>query len=182
MLDFSSVFSGEQRYSDVVGGITTSDLPRLSNEILDAVEERLNGLTDGDVTYVSRDPTPDDPEANGWTIGHVVVHLTAGLEESAALGATLARGVEIEGRSRYEMPSQSVTTVQQVRDRLAESRRMVLGYLGVWPDAPHLDISHTQVEFFGPMDAIGVHLMGYMHATMHLNHLVEIRRQAAVSQ
>jgi len=178
MLEFSSVFSGEQQYSDLMKGITTADLPRLSNEILDAVDDRLDGLTDADVTFVSRDPNPDDLEAEGWTIGHVIVHLTAGLEESAALGATLARGVEITGRSRYESPWETVTTERQVRERLAECRRMVLGYLGVWPDLPHLDMSHTQVEFFGPMDAIGVHLMGYMHATMHLNHLAEIRRQA----
>jgi len=179
MLDFTPVFSGDQTYAEVVAGITADDLPRLTNEILDAVENRLDGMTDAEVTFVPRDPTPDDPETEGWTIGHVVVHLTAGLEEPAALGATLARGVEITGRSRYETPWETMATVEDVRARLSESRKIALGYLGAWPDAPHLDNTHTQVERFGPMNAIGIHLMGYMHATMHLKQLQEIRRQAA---
>jgi len=179
MLDFSKVFTGEQTYADVVAGLTPADLPRLTTEILDAVEARLEGISDPDVVFVPRDPTPDDPETEGWTIGHVIVHLTAGLEESASLGATLARGVEVTGRSRYESPWESITTAAAVRSRLAESRNMALGFLTVWPEAPHLDNTYTRVERFGPMDAVGVHLMGYMHATMHLNQLQEIRRQAA---
>jgi hypothetical protein len=40
-----------------------------------------------------------------WTLGHVIVHITASAEESAFLAAELARGVHRRtGRSRFEVP------------------------------------------------------------------------------
>lgn len=43
-----------------------------------------------------------------WNLGHVIVHTMASAEESAALAAELARGVEYHGRSRYEVPWETV--------------------------------------------------------------------------
>lgn len=182
MLPFHKLYAGEMSFDQVVAGVTPADLVARTNEIYDAVEAPLSELRDDEVVFVPGDPTPDDPEAEGWTIGHVIVHLTAGCEETAAFGLTLARGVEITGRMRYESPWEGVTTAEQVWERLRESRRMVLAMLSAWPDVPHLEMTHTQISRLGPMDAVGLHLCGYMHATMHLNQLAEIRRQAAAAR
>jgi DinB superfamily len=179
MLDFSPVFTRQKFVSEVIAGITAADLPALTTEIYDAFDSRLEGLTDTEATFVAQDPTEDDPEAEGWNVAHVIVHLTAGLEEWAAVGATLARGVEVTGRSRYETPWEAITTAEQVHQRMAESRRISFGYLSVWPDEPHLDTLQSLVNFFGSQNAVASHLNGYMHATMHLTHIGEIRRQAA---
>jgi len=109
-------------------------------------------------------------------LAHVVVHLTAGLEENAAQASTLARGAEITGRPRYETDWESVTTVEQVQQRLAESRRITFGFLETWPDAPHLDATYEH-PFFGELTALTYHLAGINHAKGHLAQLAEIRRQ-----
>src|ERR1035437_766786 len=106
----------------------------------------IKNAEDGDVAFV-----PDDPEANdtfasqaedvglSWTLGHVVVHTTASSEESAALALVLARGLPVEGRSRSEVPWEQVRTLEFIRHRIEESRRMRLAMLAAWPDEPHLD-------------------------------------------
>ena len=52
--------------------------------------------------------------------------------------ADLARGVAFHGRSRSEVPWETVTTIAQCRARLEESRRMRLASLDMWPDQPYL--------------------------------------------
>jgi hypothetical protein len=64
------------------------------------------------------------------TLAHVIVHTTASAEESRLSGGRDARGVPNHGRSRYEVPWQSVTTIDQCRHRLEESRRMASGKPG----------------------------------------------------
>ena len=168
-------------FNVVVEGIAASALPGFTVEIYDAIDRRLEGLTDHEAAFIAKDPTEDDSDAEGWNVAHVIAHLTALLEEWAATGATLARGIDVTGRARYETPWQALTTAAHVQQRMAESRRISFGYLSAWPDVPHLDTVQNFVQFVGPQNAIGSHLMGYMHATMHLNHIGEIRRQAAES-
>lgn len=131
---------------------------------------------DAAVVVVATDPAEDG--APGWTLGHVIVHLTAGLEENAGRAATLARGAEVTGRPRYETPWEEVTTAAQVRQRLAESRRMTHAFLDAWPDAPHQDNMHEH-PYFGPTNAVAYHILGITHGRGHLAQLEEIRRQAA---
>ena len=181
MLDFSSVFTRQQSIAEVLADVAVADLPAHTAAIYDAFDEQLVGLTDDEATFIAKDPTDEDPDADGWNIAHVVVHFTAGLDEWAATAAALARGVKVTERSRYETPWESVRTAAHVHGRMVESRRMTLGYLGVWPDEPDLDNQQTLVEFFGAQNAIATHLLGYMHATLHLKHIPEIRRQAAVA-
>ena len=159
-----------------VAGIDRGDLRALTVELYDRLEELTAGLDDRAVVFVPDDPDGDPDGDPGWTLGHVVAHLTAGLEEGAAQGCTLARGAEITGRPRFETPWEEVTTAAQVRQRLAESRRMVLAFLAAWPDAPHLGNLHEH-PFFGPMDAVSHHAMGINHARGHLAQVAEIRRQ-----
>lgn len=190
MLDFSAVKSGSQSFADMAAGLTKADLYRLTNEMIDVMYEIVVDAVDADVTFVPVDPNANDtfgkPEEAtlAWTLGHVVVHATASSEESAALALVLARGLPVEGRSRYETPWESVTSIAQVRQRLEESRRMRQAMLDAWPDEPHLDTIMTY-SFFpqaGELNAIGRFILGLYHDADHLDQLREIVRQASAAR
>jgi len=176
--DFASIAEGRQSYADLTATLDHPTLVSATTALIDVLASIIAGATDHAVTFVPRDPDLKEDAGEAYTLGHVIVHLTAGLEESAARGLTLARGVEGEGRSRYETPWETVKTAAQVHARLAESKRMTLAMLSAWPDAPHLDLSIITVPHFGPMNAIGVHTLGLLHASSHLEQLREIMRQA----
>jgi hypothetical protein len=117
------------------------------NEYLDWLRTLVQEFNDEQLTFEPVDKTADDPFATSadeahiaWTLAHLVLHVTASLEEGAAFSSLLARGVPIGGRLRYEPEWRSTTTQQQVLQRIDESRRMVLAYLDTWPDQPHLDV------------------------------------------
>ena len=97
------------------------------------------------------------PEEVGlsWTLGHVVVHTAASSEESAALALVLARGLAVEGRSRYKVPWERALTVAFIRHRIEESRRMRLAMLAAWPDEPHFDNFYAPYEGRRPMNSPG---------------------------
>ena len=101
MLDFTPVRTQKQTMAQLADGLTTADLRQLTNEMVDAMLGIIAESTDADVTADILDPQANDtfaatPDAVGlsWTLGHVIVHTTASAEESAALAADLARGVE----------------------------------------------------------------------------------------
>lgn len=185
MLDFSLVRSRHLTVGELVDGLTIDDLRDLTNEMIDYQLELIAGCDDADVTFVPEDPAAEDKyaadeaEVNlAWTLGHVIVHVTASSEEKAFLAAELARGVDREGRSRYETPWQTVTTIAQVRDRLEESRRMRLASLDVWPDAPDLSLTVNYRWLRGEMNAIARYTLGLLHDDDHLEQIAEIVRQA----
>ena len=105
MLDFNPVRKKELTMNQLVADLGLDDFRRLTNEMVDAVLGMMADCVDTDVTFV-----PDDPDAHdtfaadeadvdlAWTLGHVVVHITASSEETAAIAAELARGVEFNGR------------------------------------------------------------------------------------
>jgi DinB superfamily len=157
--------------------------------MIDTILARIDGCRDEDVCFVPVDPKANDmPAANpedvnlAWTLGHVIVHTTASSEESAFLAAELARGVPFHGRSRSEVPWQTVTTFAQCRQRLEESRRMRITSLEVWPDAPHLDLV---IEPWpgAPLivNAVGRFVVGLLHDYSHLGQIAEIVRQARLT-
>jgi hypothetical protein len=185
MLDFIAVREGRISYTELVADLTLDDLRDLTNEMIDAVLELIADCVDADVIFTPEDPHAHDPFAAtpeevdlAWNLGHVIVHITASSEESAAIAAELARGVNHHGRSRYEVPWQTVTTVAQCRQRLEESRRMQLASLGMWPDEPHLDNVYELWSDAPPVNATGRFILGLMHADDHLDHIAEIVRQA----
>jgi hypothetical protein len=184
MLDFEPVRQGKQTLADLARDLSPADLHRLTDEMVDTVLSIIEGVTAADVVFVPEDPAANDAfgkaeEANlAWTLGHVVVHAAASSEEAAALSSRLARGIEIEGRSRYETDWQTVRSVAQVRQRLEESRRMRHAFLNTWPDEAHLDVMYTGFATLGPMNAIGRFLLGLMHEDSHLEQMREIIRQA----
>lgn len=185
MLDFSPVQRQEKTLGELAAELDRHDLARLTNEMVDTMLAMIANCTDADVTFVPVDPDAYDPAAETaveedmpWTLGHVIVHTTASAEESAFLAAELARGVEFHGRSRYEVPWETVTTIAQCRERLEESRRMRLATLDVWPDEPHLE----NVQLFGrrqvPLNPVARFLSGLWHDTNHLGQIEAIIHQA----
>ncbi len=173
---------------DLIVGLTVDDLRRLTDEMVDTMLEMIAQSTDEDVTFTPQDANADDAYALdederglAWTLGHVIAHTTASAEESAALAAELARGVEYHGRSRAEVPWRQVTTVAQCRARLQESRRMRLASLEMWPDAPHLDNVYVTARgsVIGPVKRF---VLGLSHDDVHLEQIAEIVRQAKAAR
>jgi hypothetical protein len=184
VLDFGPVHRREAAIQDLAAGLDRNDLARLTNEMCDLQLAAIKDAHDEDVVVV-----PDDPDANdtfaarpedvglSWTLGHVVVHTTASSEESAALALVLARGLAVEGRSRYEVPWEQARTVAFIRHRIEESRRMRLALLDAWPDEPHLDNFYSPYEKRPPMNAVGRFLGGLAHDDSHLAQMVKIMGQ-----
>jgi hypothetical protein len=185
MLDFYAVREGQVSIEELVEGLTRQDLADLTDEMIDAMLDQIQDCVDRDVTFEPVDRAAHDPYASdpadvdlAWNLGHVIVHVTASAEESAFLAAELARGVENHGRSRYEVPWQSMTSMAGCRQRLKESRRMRVGSLGMWPDPAFLDNGYRPWEGAPEVNAVGRFVLGLMHDDSHLEQLAEIVRQA----
>jgi hypothetical protein len=185
MLDFGPVHRQEKTSQELAAGLTPEDLAKLTEEMCDLQLEAIRDAVDEDVDFV-----PDDPDANdtfaarpedvdiSWTLGHVVVHTTASSEESAALALTLARGLPVDGRSRYEVGWEGVNSAAYIRERIEESRRMRLAMLSAWPDEPHLDNFYSPSEGRPPINALGRFVSGLSHDASHLGQLRKIMAQA----
>lgn len=188
-MDFDALDEKRLTMNQLVAGLSQEDLARATHELIDSVLTSLEGCDDADVQFVPADPGATDAYASDsadvhlpWTLGHVVVHVTASVEESAALAAEMARGVELHGRSRCEVPWQTVTTLAQCRQRLAESRRMCIASLAMWPDAPHLENRTTPWPAMGEIDARGRFAIGLWHGWNHQEQIAEIVRQAKAAR
>lgn len=147
---FERVRAREVTLATLVAEMTPQDLAQESDESIGRLEALLGDATDADIVFEPYDPEANDPAAAdpaevaiAWTVAHLIVHCTASSEENAALAAELARGVPMHGRSRWEVPWRLVTTVEQCRRRLAESRRMRLASLQMWPGSPPRDVDPT---------------------------------------
>lgn len=191
MLNFNAVREKNMTMADLVKDLTVADLRALTNEMIDTHLDIIKDATDADVVFVPVDPSANDTFASSaqdvniaWTLGHVVVHATASSEEGAALALNYARGLDIPGRSRYETPWESVTTIAQVRHRLEESRRMRLAMLDAWPDAPHYEVTFnvSWAPHYGTLNAIGRFVMGLSHEESHLDQLRDCVRQAKAAR
>ncbi|HET9999653.1 MAG TPA: DinB family protein [Ktedonobacteraceae bacterium] len=188
MLDFAPVRNRTTSLVNIAQDLTKEDLCALTNEMIDTMQEITTDAIDADVVFVPQDPEANDTfgipeEADlAWTLGHVIVHATASSEESAALALTLARGLPVDGRSRYETPWRAVHTVAQIRHRLEESRHMRLAMLDAWPDEPHLDVTYAPYPGRPPYNAIARFISGLYHDDAHLDQLREIMRQCRVAQ
>ncbi len=150
MIDFTPLQQRKMNLQAFAAQYSLNDLVQGSNDMIDTLLDLVADCVDADVTFVPYDPEAYDPYAEnpedahkGWTLGHIIAHTTASSEECCAHAATLARGVEVCGRNRYEVPWQQIRTVADVRQRLEESRRIRLAYLQAWPDQPHLEMTYT---------------------------------------
>jgi hypothetical protein len=185
MLDFGLVRRKEKTMQGLAEGLAPRDLAKLTDEMCDLQLRLIEGIDDEATWFV-----PDDPEAYdrwaarpedvnlSWTLGHVIVHATASSEEEAALALTLARGLPVNGRSRYEMPWHEANTAGTLRQRIEESRRMRLSMLAAWPSKPHLDVFYESAEGFPPVNAIGKFISGLSHDDAHLGQIGKIVAQS----
>jgi len=189
MLNFTPVRERTMTITDLCANLTVADLRMLTNEMVDTMLALIAGCTDADVVFQPVDPAADDPFAASaeeasiaWTLGHVLVHTTASAEESAFLAAEMARGVPNHGRSRYETPWESVTTIAQCRQRLQESRRIRLASLDLWPDAPHFELTYSPWRSAGEINCVARFVLGLYHDDDHLPQIAEIVRQAQAAR
>jgi len=192
MLDFTPLRNGDTTMADLTARLRVHDLRDLTNEMIDVQRAAIAESSDADVTFVPADPSANDTFAPAgsdaavvtlpWTLGHVIVHVTASSEEGAALALTLARGLPVMGRSRYETPWETVTTVAQLVQRLEESRRMRLALLDAWPDQPHLDNADTPIPQFGPLNPVARFVLGLSHDQSHVDQIQDIVAQAKAAR
>lgn len=188
MIDFTPVQNKEITMVELVARFTTEDLRRFTNAMVNEMLTIIANCNDDDVVFVPEDPDANDTFASSdtdvnlaWTLGHLVVHVTASAEESAALAAELARGVEYHGRSRSEVPWETVTTIAQCRERLEESRMMRLSSLGMWPRQPHLD--NVYEGYNGTkINPLMRFVYGLSHDDSHLAQMREVVRQARAAR
>jgi DinB superfamily len=185
VIDFEPMRRREKSLQDLAEGLTRDDLSKLTQEMCARELALIEDARDEDVAFVPEDPEANDTFASqaedvglSWTLGHVVVHATASSEESAALALVLARGLPVEGRSRYEVPWQEATTVEFLRHRIQESMRIRLSMLAAWPDQPHLENFYAPYEGRPPMNATGRFLGGLAHDDSHLEQIRKIMEQA----
>lgn len=167
--------------------LTKDDLATLTTALLDEASKLLRRCADADVVFVPNDPLANDPGAAAdeaaiaWTLGHIIVHMTASSEEAAMLAAELARGVPYHGRSRSEVPWMTITTVSQCRARLNESRRMRLASLGTWPDVwrpAETAPADLPTEGGAAMEPAARFISGLRHEAGHLDQLRDVIHQA----
>lgn len=186
MLDFTPVNQYQIPMDTFAADLTVADLRCLTNQSIDRLVALLEQCSDADIVYTPHDPDAFDAYATkfrpeeatlGWSIGHNLVHTTASGEEYAFNAAELARGVPYHGRSRYETPWQSITTVEQCLARLQESRRMRLASLDLWPDEPDLNNGVTPWKESGWVNAIGLFTWGLAHDDSHWRQIQRIMAQ-----
>ncbi|HEU5097922.1 MAG TPA: DinB family protein [Roseiflexaceae bacterium] len=191
MLDFTPIRNKQQTMAQLVAGLAPTDLRRLTNEMIDTMQGLIAECVDADVTFEPSDPGAHDPVAATsaevnmpWTLGHLIVHVTASAEEAAAIAAELARGVPHRGgRSRSEVPWTTVTTIEQCRQRLEESRRMQLASLGMWPDRPDLTNNYLPPrEGAEPVNAVIRFVNGLRHDADHLGQIGDVVGQARAAR
>ena len=185
MLDFKPVREKHITLNELASNLSKQDLRDLTTSMIETQQKLIANCSDADVVFVPEDPLAEDPFAEkledvdlAWTLGHVIVHITASSEEAAAIAAELARGVSYHGRSRYETPWQSVNTIEQCHDRLIESQKIRLASLEMWPDQPHLENEYKSRPSAPAMNATTRFIYGLMHDDDHLEQISKISRQA----
>jgi hypothetical protein len=190
LIDFAPIERGELKMLEYSRQFTLDDLKAATHASIDTILEIIQDMSDEQMTFLPYDPDANDPyavpgeEHIGWSLAHLVVHVTASSEESAAFSSILARGIPYpkEPRLRYETNWHTVTTKAQAIQRLEESRRIRLAYLDTWPDEPHLDVyrelSERAFEKVGYMNAPATFLSGLKHEWGHFAQFREVARQA----
>ena len=189
-IDFSPVDDRTIKLADLAQQTTKADLKAASDTSIDRMLALIAELDDTAIVFDPTDEGADDPYAVegekeiGWSIAHLVAHVTASSEEGAAFSSLLARGVTaVEARPRYETAWRDITTKAQCIQRLEESRRIRNAYLDTWPDQPHLDVyrqgmSERFEAYTGKLNATGNFLLGLWHETGHFEQFVAVVKQA----
>jgi len=192
MIDFAAAREHDKKLIDVwrEQNVTIGDLRSYTNESIDYLLDLISELDDEDIVFEPIDDEANDPyavegeERIGWTIGHLIAHVTASSEEGAAFSSLLARGVpDVKDRPRAEMPWREMDSKAKCVQRLEESRRMRLAYLDTWPDNPDYDnlrvgLSERAQAYFGDLNAPANFLIGLSHEVGHYEQIKAVKQQA----
>lgn len=188
IVDFAAYRRQEVSLQELADQLGRAGLATATHAMCDLQLALIADAVDADAVMVPDDPEADDPYAEdesdrnlAWTLGHVVAHTTASAEEAAALALVLARGLPIDGRSRYETPWQRVTTADGMRARVQESRRMRIAMLEAWPDRPHLE-NLWEARAGVSLNAAGRFLAGLSHDDSHLDQIRAIMAQCRAAR
>ena len=182
MINYTAVFSGQRKISDLASDVTLDDLRIATDTQIAEMASWVRDLSDAQVVFVAPDSKAEG--GVGWNVAHLIAHVTASSEEGAAVSSILARGIDypFEPRLRVEVDWTTLTTTAACLQRLEESRRIRQGYLSAWPDQPRLDTHRALpagfAERVGPINAIGACLLGLFHEAGQFAQLREITAQA----
>lgn len=182
-IDFDAIRAGNLNVQDVADALTLDDLRQAAEFSINTMLAHIASCTDADVSFVARDPEATEGLRNangellGWTLNHVIVHTTATGEAAAFAALDLARGVSLQGVSRYETPWTTLTTFAQCQQRLNESLRMRRAILAAWPDHPNLTNRYAPFPGAGHLNAKGLFILGLEHDDIHQHHLTKIVHQ-----
>lgn len=194
LIDYTPLKNREMKVIDFAAHFDYQQIRDAANAQIEWMLNLISDLTDADLTFDPTDPNADDPHAVegeekiGWSIAHMIAHVTSSTEEWATYSSILARGVAYpaEPRLRYETAWRDITTKAQAVQRLEESRRMRLGYLDTWPDVPNLEVrrelSPRFIEAFGEFNAPACILFGMSHEAGHFDQMAEAKRQALAAR
>lgn len=192
-IDFTPIRDRTQKAIPFAAQYSLDDIRKAAIESVEFMLDTIAGLDDADVTFVPEDPEANDPYAApeeqniGWTLAHLIVHVTASTEEYFSVASVIARGIDYpkEPRLRYETHWKTVTTKAACEQRLRESLRMRLSYLDTFPDVildGRWERSERFLELFGEVDAKAAALFGLNHETGHQSQMREVRRQALTAK
>ena len=102
MLNFESVLDGQLELNDLISGFRPVDLRDITNAMVDHVLLLIRDCVDADVVFTPIDTKAYDPYAKlreerrmAWSLGHVIVHITASAEETATL-ASISLGLNAD--------------------------------------------------------------------------------------
>lgn len=194
LIDFTPLRNREMKVIDFAAHFDYPQIRAAANAQIDWMLNLISDLTDADIIFDPIDPDANDPHAVegeekiGWSIAHMIAHVTSSTEEWATYSSILARGIPYppEPRLRYETAWRDITTKAQAVQRLEESRRMRLGYLDTWPDTPDLtmkrELSERFIEVFGEFNAPACILFGMSHEAGHFDQMAEAKRQALAAR
>jgi hypothetical protein len=188
-IDFTANREQRQTLSELAATLSKHDLRLAIDTVVDDTLDIIAQADDFALNFEPLDEAAHDAEAAtsgevalAWNLAHLVLHITASLEEGAAFSSILARGVTIGGRLRYEPDWRTYTTKAQIIARLEECRRMCQAYLETWPEAPHLDVFRETSESLrnavGPLNAPGGFLLYLRHWDGHFEQMRDVLRQA----
>jgi hypothetical protein len=182
LIDFQPVFKRKILLLDFAMKYCPEDLRAATCSYVDTTLQIIRSVPSAVLFQIPEDPEADDPYASekerhqGWSLAHLVLHVTASFEEGAAFSSLLARGIVTGGRLRYEQDWHLVNTSAEVIRRLEECRRIGLAYLDTWPDQPHLETFRIMPEKLNWMkvNAPTAFLNGLMHWHKHLEQFKKV--------
>ncbi len=187
LINFQPVYNKEKTLGDLASEYSSADLCRALNSYVDFTIQIISSVSDEQAIHIPSDPDANDPYATteaerhlGWSLVHLVMHVTASAEEAAAFSSILARGIALGGRLRMEQDWRQVTTCAQAVARLEECRRMCLAYLATWPDQPDLitvRIMPENASWMKPNAPISF-LAGLMHWHKHIEQFQKVAEAA----